>query len=317
MDGINCISLSGSTPTLSTATPPSAMALGLFDGVHIGHRALLSTAVKEARRSGIVPSVFTFSENSEIKRGAARLYDDRAKLRLLRDAGIELVYIADFAAVSSLSPEDFVTRVLCKRLNCRIAVSGFNFRFGAGASGNADDLTRLCAASGIGAIIVDEEQVDGVTVSTTLIRRLLSEGKVSRAATLLGRPYFLSGTVLHGRGQGAGWGFPTVNTPLREDIPLLYGVYSSAVCLGDKLYPALTNVGVCPSFGAREPHAETLILGFEGNLYGKEVDVHLIEYIRDERIFSSAEELREQIEKDKNLAKERTKDIKWQEIGLK
>lgn len=316
MDGIDIISLVGGNSAVTVA-PPSVIALGLFDGVHIGHRALLSETVRVARESGITPAVFTFSQSSGVKRDAPRLYDDRAKLRLLGECGIELVYMADFAAVASLSPEDFVTRVLLKELNCRVAVSGFNFRFGSLARGDAEDLKRLSAAAGIGASIIDEERIDGVTVSTTLIRRLLSEGKADQAARLLGRPYFLSGTVLHGRGQGAGWGFPTVNTQLREDAPLMHGVYSSAVCLGDRVYPALTNIGVCPSFKKREPHAETLLLGFEGDLYGRELDVHLLDYIREERLFSSAEELREQIERDKIYASERTEDIKWQEIGLK
>ena len=317
MEGIDIVSLVGGNTAAFDPAPPAVIALGLFDGVHIGHRALLRETVLRARETGITPAVFTFSQGSGVKRGVPRLYDDRAKLRLLRECGIELVYMADFDAVAPLSPEDFVTRVLCKELNCRVAVSGFNFRFGSSASGDAEDLKRLCAARNMRAIIIDEERIDGVTVSTTLIRRLLSEGKANEAARLLGRPYFLSGTVLHGRGQGRGWGFPTVNTPLREDTPLLWGVYSSAVCLGDRVYPALTNIGVCPSFDKREPHAETLLLGFEGDLYGKELDVHLLDYIREERIFPSADLLKEQIERDKIYASERTKDIKWQEIGLK
>ena len=296
--------------------PPSVIGLGLFDGVHLGHRALISEVVRLAEELSLTPAIFTFHSNSRgLKSGMERIYSDREKLRLFEELGIKLVYTADFSSLAGQSPEEFVENVLVKDLRCVTAVSGFNFRFGNRAAGDAAALSHLMEAAGGRAVIIDDERLGGETVSSTRIRAALAEGNAEEAADLLGSPYLVSGEVKHGRGLGQSWGFPTVNTEVRSDIPLKSGVYATRVAADGKIYTGVSNLGVCPSFGERELHLETMILDFNGNLYGKTVDVYFISYIRGEKSFSSPEELLERIKKDAGLARERTEKSKWQVLG--
>ena len=298
--------------------PRAVIGLGLFDGVHIGHRALLSEVVRRARALSLTPAVFTFHVATEgLKSGAARIYGEEERLSLFAEVGIELVYVADFSSLSGLSPEEFVLSVLSGELNCAVAVSGHSFRFGRGAVGDADLLSRLMRETGGEALAIDDEMRFGEAVSSTRIRSCLAEGRTEETAELLGSPYFISGEVLRGRGKGHGWGFPTVNTAVRTDIPLKRGVYATRVAHRGKLYVGLTNLGTCPSFGERELHAETMLLDFAGDLYGQTVDIYFISFIREESAFSSPEELRERIGLDEKTARERIEKSKWQELGRK
>ena len=296
--------------------PASVIGLGLFDGVHIGHRALIREVVRRAAELGVTPAIFTFHLETEgLKPGAPRIYGEKERLRLLDELGIKLVYIASFSSLSVLSPEKFASGVLVDELNCISAVSGLNFRFGKGATGTSAMLSEIMTNRGREARIIDDEQINGETVSSTRIRTFLSDGDVETAAELLGAPYLISGEVKRGRGDGKVWGFPTINTELRADTPLRNGVYATAVVIDGAVYGGVTNLGTCPSFGEREIHAETMILDFNGDLYGRVVDIHLISFIRDERSFSSPEELKERIELDTALARERIRTNKWLEIG--
>jgi riboflavin kinase/FMN adenylyltransferase len=170
-------------------------------------------------------------------------------------------------------------------------------------------------AYGGDAVIVDDYRMNGATVSSTRIRALLAEGKCAEARELLGMPYFISGRVDRGRGDGRSFGFPTVNTEL-YGIPLKHGVYRTVLDIDGSMHQGLTNIGVCPTMGARSPHAETYILDFDGDLYGRSVRIFLIEFLREEKCFSTKEELIMQINIDKNTAIERNKNIKWQDFGL-
>ena len=159
---------------------------------------------------------------------------------------------------------------------------------------------------------------DGTTLSATTIRELICSGEISEANRLLGSPYYIKGRVLHGRADGRRLGFPTANIPIREGriIPKA-GVYSSAVVIEGKIYKAVTNVGSCPTFGEHEVHLESFIIDFSGDLYDREIRVYLLDFLRPERAFASIDELKAQIEYDKNRTITESGDISWQDLGLK
>ena len=292
--------------------------LGFFDGVHIAHRDLIDTARAAAKKEGIPFGIFTFKSESGIKSNAKRIYSTKEKLDIFKEIGVDFTVIAEFGSISHLTAEQFVKEVLIDSLNCRVAVAGFNFRYGKGAVGNSETLLADMKVNGRECIIRDEMMLDGVTVSATLIRNLLSDGEIKRANRLLGRPYSIYGRVSHGNGVGKNLGFPTVNTDFSDNnVPLKRGVYRSALLLDEKIYPALTNVGTCPTFEERQLHAETYILNFDGDVYNKEITLYILDFIREERRFATAEELKKQIIVDKNNAINRFGEETWQELGLK
>lgn len=294
------------------------MTLGFFDGVHIAHRDLISKAREIADSKGIALGVFTFSSEGGLKPGAKRLYSTKEKIEIFEGLGVDFTVVADFASISSLSAEEFVKTALVEQMGCRVAVIGFNFRFGKGASGDAEALRRLMAECGGECEVRRKLTMDGETICTTLIRSCLENGEVEKATALLGAPYRISSSAIHGRGVGKTLGFPTVNTRLEPwRVELKRGVYRTSVRTGGKMYNALTNIGICPTFDKREIHAETYILDFDGDLYGKTVDIYLLEFMREEKCFKSEKELIMQINIDKEQAVKKNGEIKWQELGLK
>ena len=230
---------------------------------------------------------------------------------------VELLEQLDFDDIADLSAEDFVTRSLVGHFGARAVVAGYNFRFGKGARGNAEMLTRLMEENGGRAIVKDEITRDGRTISTTLIRSYLTEGRVDTARELLVTPYFISGRVESGNRVGKTLGFPTINIPLPEGgINLRRGVYLTAVKIGENLFKGLTNVGTCPTFNERKMHTETYILDYNSEIYGEEVKIFFLEFMRDEEKFESPDALKDEINKNINDAMKRSF-VTWQEIGLK
>ncbi len=294
------------------------LALGFFDGVHIAHRDLLACAKDIAKQKGFPFGVFTFKSDGGIKKNAQRLYGDEEKSELFKRLGVDFAVFADFESVSVKSPEQFVLETLRGDLNCVICVAGFNFRFGKGASASAAELEELMEKAGGRAVIRQEIKQDGRTVSTSFIRELLAEGRIREANALLGSPYFIGGEVTHGNSKGRKIGFPTINIALDENnVHMARGVYRCAVPIDGRIYTGITNIGSCPTFGEREVHAETHILGFKGDLYGKRLDVYFLDYMREEKLFSSPDELKMQINIDKNKAIKENGDLTWQALGLK
>lgn len=279
------------------------VALGFFDGIHKGHRTMLSFAKFCARRLSLPFSVFTF-ESEGFRNKGAKLYSTEERLRMLEGIGADEVFLADFGSLADMSPEDFVSEVLIGSLSASLAVSGEDFRFGRGGSGDTALLEALMREAGRDAYTCPLITEGGEKISQSSVRRLLSEGRCEDAERLLGEPYFILGEVRHGRGEGRGLGIPTVNTDLPDKDLLRRGVYLSSVTVDGKRYAALTNVGTCPSFGEREMHAETFILGYSGDLYGEKIKIYLLSYLREETEFSCAAELLSQIEKDRVRAME-------------
>ena len=286
--------------------PTSVIALGFFDGVHIGHRSLLLKAKAEAEKNGLSFAVFTFaSESPGLKSESGRLYSSKEKCELLSELGVERTVIAKFEDVSQLSPEEFVHDVRVDELSCRIAITGEDFRFGKGASGNTSELSRLMQDLGGDAITVKDEHRYGKKISTTMIKELLSEGNARRAAELLSVPYHFDSRIVHGLGEGRRLGTPTVNNSLPNDKGFIArGVYLSGIRIADKFYTGITNIGTCPTFNERPVHAETYILDFSGDVYGEDARIYLLDFIREERRFDSKEELILEIENNVKLARE-------------
>ena len=304
------------TPDRATGLQNAVIALGFFDGVHIAHRELIRETVEIAKKENLSPTVFTFTAEGAIKSDAPRLYSTEERLRILENLGIENVILVNFKDIAGFEAEDFVNTCLINHFGARAVVAGYNFRFGKGARGNREILTTLMGEAGLRAYITEEITFDEKTISSTLIRAYLADGKIEVANRLLGSPYFISGRVESGNRVGKKLGFPTINIPLREGyVQLGRGVYFTAVKIGNEFYRGITNVGTCPTFDERKMHTETYILDYNTEIYGEEVEIFFLEFIREERKFGSPEELRSEIERNMRWAMER--EIKWQEIGLK
>ena len=289
------------TPGVSVSTDtPVAIVLGLFDGVHLGHRDLIERTLKIAKGKGLTPAVFTFGEGTGIKTAAKRIYPESEKMRLFETLGIEIVFSADFGRVRDISAEDFIKDILVGALGARALIAGEDFRFGKGATGNARMLKDVGESLGL---IVEIAPMDiftdecGVSreISSTVIRELLEAGRVDEAGRLLGEPYHVYGRVERGRGVGRTLGYPTVNISLQNPSPIASGVYETRLEIGEKCYTGLTNVGVCPTFEPREKHTETYILDYDGDVYSELIRVDFIRRVRDERRFDSKEELSAEI----------------------
>ena len=297
--------------------PECALALGFFDGVHIAHRDLLCSARQKANEIGLPFGIFTFVSDTGIKSTVPRLYSDSDKLTIFDLLGADIVIMADFSQIRDLSPDEFVNQVLIEDCGCRCCVAGFNFRFGKGASAGADELSKLIGKHGYDIIIKDEMRHGDDTVSTSLIRSYMASGKIEDANLLLGAPYFIKGKVEHGNSEGHKLGYPTVNISLGgKDTLLRCGVYRSAVAVLGKIYSSVTNIGICPTFEERDIHSETYIFDFNKDIYGADVTVYLLGFLRDEERFSTPKELTEQINKDKEKAIKENGEITWQELGL-
>ncbi|MBQ7356222.1 MAG: riboflavin biosynthesis protein RibF [Clostridia bacterium] len=294
------------------------IALGFFDGVTVAHRELIRKAREIAVDKGLPFGIFTFPAEDPLKPGAPRLYNTEEKLTLLSGCGADFTVLADFRAISGLSDEEFTRDVIIGDIGAAVAVSGYNFRFGRGAMGDAKALEWLMSLYGGEAVIMPEMTAQGAPISSTRIRELLAKGEADTARLLLGAPYFISGKVAHGRSEGRRLGFPTVNIPIDSSRAWLKrGVYRTAIPIGDKIYNGITNVGTCPTFTEREIHTETYILDFDGDLYGKELKIYFLGYIRDERRFESEEELVKRIAEDEKTAIRENGDLTWQRLGLK
>ena len=294
-----------------------AVALGYFDGVHIGHRELISLLVREAKAEGLKSYVLTFEDNlAKTKKTQSIIYNTEEKLRIFESLGVDGVIVADFSSISGLSPESFVYDVLIDSLGVELAISGYNFRFGKFAAADSSRLIELMEDKGKRSLVLSERRVDGKPLSATVIRELIGEKRLDEANKMLGIPYYVEGTVERGLGLGTGFGFPTVNIPIRETSPLASGVYRTAVKIGDRLYTGVTNVGSCPTVKEREIHTETLIADFDGNLYGQNIRIYFLGYLREERLFDSVDELRDQIYFDRNRSIEENGDLTWLATGL-
>ncbi len=281
------------------------VALGNFDGVHLGHQAVLRRAVEEGRRRGMKVVAATFHPHPRAVLGAG----DPPKLltpvglrrEVLLGYGADEVWVIPFDRdLSRKSPQEFVRDVLVGEIGAEVVVVGENFRFGHRAAGDVRDLERIMREMG-GTAVAVEVRAAGKEggISSTRIRAMISEGDVAEAAGLLGRPYVLRGEVVVGDRRGRTIGFPTANVLPDPDVVVpARGVYAGFVLVGDEKFAACTNVGVAPTFDRAESRIEAYLLDFDGDLYGRVIDVGFAKRIREERRFSGVDELTEQIRRD-------------------
>jgi riboflavin kinase / FMN adenylyltransferase len=289
---------------------PSAVALGVFDGVHLAHRAILGAAVEAARAADVTALACTFDRHPmEIlhpERAPVPITTLEERLGLIAEVGVEATVVLTFSReLAAVEPEAFVKDMLLSRLHAREIVVGFNHRFGRGARGDARLLESLAERLGFEARVVPPLEIDGVPVSSTEIRLALQRGDVQRAARFLGRPYGIGGSVTAGAGRGRTLGFPTAN--IAADRPLLVptGVYVGRLAADGRQHPAVVNVGFRPTFGETNLAIEAHLLDFSGDLYGRQVRLDFVDRLRDEMRFASVDALKAQIERDIAAARER------------
>ncbi len=306
---------------LELARDHAALTIGNFDGVHLGHLAILREVLEESRRSGGPACVYTFRPHpqevlrpgSEVK--LLNLYDE--KVEILESSGIEVVVEEPFSQeFFSLSAREFFEKVIVHGFKAASLFVGHDFAFGRNREGNLELLTVLCEERGVRLRVVPPREADGEIISSTRIRALLSEGKVALAAKLMDRPFFYRGVVVKGDQRGRLLGFPTANLKLENKLALPRGVYATWAILEragrrEKI-PSVTNIGVRPTFAGNEGSGDALPVVVETHLiltggevpefYGETLEVQFMERFRDEKKFESFEDLKRQITGDREKA---------------
>lgn len=288
---------------MSHKQPKRAIALGYFDGVHMGHRALMERAVQRAQEIGGTSAVFTFDQHpSTVVTGRPvplLTADSYRREEIKRLGGVDEVIFGHFDEhLRTMDWRDFIHELLIGQFHAGYIISGHNNRFGYMGRGTAEGMAEECAKAGVGYDCIPDIKIDGIVVSSTYIRQLVSLGDMERAARFLGHPYTVTGVVAHGRKVGRTYGVPTVNLPLPREMALPpYGVYASRVLVDGQAYLAATNIGVKPTFvDGGAPTIEPHLLDFAGDLYGKRIHVELHRFLRPERAFPSVEALHAAIE---------------------
>jgi riboflavin kinase / FMN adenylyltransferase len=286
----------------------AVVALGNFDGVHLGHRQVIATAQARAATLGALAAVLTFEPHPRIffkpDEPLFRLTDETNKLRLLAATGLTGAVVMTFdAALASLSAQDFVDRILLDRLAIAGAVVGSNFHFGRQRTGSPDFLIAEGKRRGFAVDIVPVFTHGGRPVSSGPIREALAGGNVGQAADLLGYPWFVAGRVIEGDKRGRELGFPTANLRLDPDCRLRYGIYAVRVGIGDRRYGGVASFGRRPMFATPTPLLEVFLFDFSGDVYGRSIDVAFISWIREEMRFAGIAALIAQMDKDSAQAR--------------
>lgn len=284
---------------------PTVAALGIFDGVHLGHRRVIARAQELARELDAQTAVFTFTTASVTSKGRLEsIMTESRKCATLDSLGIKYIAEADFAKLKDMTPQSFVREIAVGCLNARCVVCGEDFRFGKGGSADVTELERLCGQFGVRVQSVGRLSIGGEAVSSTRIRELIKSGGISRAAALMGARFGFELPVVHGFERGRTWDFPTINQELPDDlVKPRFGVYCSKVCVDGQWLPAVTNIGVKPTVEDRSPPlAETYIISWHGDLYGSTLAVELYEFVRPEMKFKSVDKLSAEIGRNKEFA---------------
>ena len=289
-----------------TLVSESAVAIGKFDGIHLGHRRLLGEIIAK-KTKGMKAVVFTFNPSpsalfSKVKEKELTSVEEKRKVfeNLGIDILIEFPLTYETAATSK---EAFVKEILVKKLNAKYIAAGTDLSFGKNGEGNSAFLTEEGKKYGFCVEIIDKIAYQGEIISSTLVRQAISEGNVKKAHFMLGNPYFVQGIVQKGNQLGRTIGFPTVNILPGEDKLLPpNGVYKTEVIVDNRIFEAITNVGCKPTVSDDcQVFIESYLYNFRENIYGKQIEVHFLEFMRKEKKFGSLEELKEQLQKDMRL----------------
>jgi len=286
--------------SVESISDETALVVGNFDGFHLGHRYLVKELKAKAEARGLRTGVVTFCPHPlrvlAPKLFLCELSSVEEKIELLREEGIDyLCFIRFDEEFSRMSAKDFLEEVIYRRLGCRFLLVGYDWRFGYKREGEIELAKEVGRRLGFEVELANPFRKNGHVVSSTLVRRLLSEGRLGEAEELLGRRYWIRRKVVKGDGRGSKIGFPTANLKDTENLCLKEGVY--AVLVEDR-FPGVANYGVRPTFNGKKRVLEVHIPNFSGNLRGKRIKVEFLRFLREERRFSKVEELRQQIEKD-------------------
>lgn len=280
----------------------SCAALGLFDGMHPGHCAVIQAMVACARGQAASAAVFTFSmmgDQPERKSKAPRLITSDMRNCILGQLGVDYVLSPPFEEFRDMCPAEYVRVILHNTLRASHVFCGENYHFGSKASGDVEDLARLCKEYGISVTVIPMVDQDGAPVSSTRIRKAIAAGDMLSAARLLGRPFTIDFEVMHGRQLGQTLHFPTINQPFPDRfIQPAFGVYATIATVDGQRYRSVSNVGLKPTVGSDRVLAETYILNYQGDLYGRHVQVEFLQFLRPERRFADMDALRAQIAAD-------------------
>ena len=287
-------------------TQPSAVAIGKFDGIHLGHRLLLGEIVSK-KQQGYKAVVFTFNPSpsvlfSKVKEKELTLPDE--KRRLFEQMGIDILVEFPLTFETAATPKDvFVEEILVKKMNAKYIVAGTDLSFGKNGEGNSEYLLEKSKELDFQISIIDKIAYKDEIISSTLVRKAIAAGEVKKAGFMLGSPYFVRGLVQKGNQIGRTIGFPTVNIAAGEDKLLPpNGVYKTEVMVDDRVYEAITNVGCKPTVtDSRQIFIESYLYQFSENIYGKEIEVYFLDFMRKEQKFNNIEELKIQLQKDMQL----------------
>lgn len=306
-----------------TELPPGfragAVAIGNFDGVHLGHARIVERLIAQARRAGGPSVVFTFDPHpARLLRPAQAplpLTWTKRKSQLLGELGVDVMiaYPTDLALLQ-LTDREFFDLIVCQRLAAGAVVEGPNFFFGHNRTGNVELLRRLSDEAGLALEVVEPVEREGTVVSSSRIRALLSAGKVDDARQMLTRPYRIRGMVTHGAGRGAAIGFPTANLGAIDTLLPAPGVYACAAYVNSGRWAAAVNIGGNPTFGEQQLKIEVHLLDFDGPLYGEPVEVEFLSRLRDVRQFAGIDDLKRQLARDVEAARAvGQQDTNWDE----
>jgi riboflavin kinase/FMN adenylyltransferase len=290
-------------------SPPDscALAIGNFDGVHLGHRKILKTLIEEAKKSNLFPLLLTFHPHPAkvlTKRKIELLQTIEQRLDEIKKSGVQMTVVLSFDhSLSQISAEEFIRTIIVQKLKAKKVIVGENFRFGKNRAGDVAKLHEWASRYGFSVQSIAPVTIQGSVVSSSLIRKLLQKGDVEKANLLLGRPYEIQGTVVRGKARGKKLGYPTANIHSLNDIAPP-GVFISKVGIGSRTYPSITHVGSKPTFDETDIMIESYVIDYDNSLYEKKMSVFFLKKIREERKFETAEALSLQIKSD--LEKTRT-----------
>jgi len=293
--------------------------MGNFDGIHVGHQALITHTVEEAKQRGYESIVLTFHPHPLkvlAPERAPRLilsYED--KMALFESLGVDLVIAQTFdPRFASISADDFVRGLLVARLRTKKLWVGRDLRFGRGRKGNVNDLFRLAAESAFEVGVLEPILLEGTRVSSSRIRGLVEEGRVDQVRPLLGRFHFVSGTVVQGHRRGRQLGFPTANISSQSEVLPPNGIYATLFQVKNKQRLSVSSIGVNPTFGEGPRTLESFILDFDSDIYGELVKLAFVKRIRDERKFTAVDDLISQIHEDVKAARAIFKNVRVTEL---
>jgi riboflavin kinase/FMN adenylyltransferase len=303
---------------LASVTPlgETLLTIGIFDGVHVGHRYLLKKLQERAAERNLLSGVVTFSPHPQ---SVLHPHSQLPWLTSLEDRvgafqrlGVKIVAVLTFTPkVAQLSAQEFIS-LIRKHLSMRGILVGPDFALGKGKEGNINMLRALGCELGFSVDVIPPFKINGEIVSSTLIRRALAEGDMRKVTKLMGRYFYLEGKIIASEKRGRVLGFPTANLDIKPQQALPgNGIYATITHVQGKHFHSATNIGIRPTFGTGEEKVETHLLNYKGNLYGKDMRVEFVQKLRDEECFSSSEELKAQIEKDvREVEAILTKDLK-------